>query len=253
MRSGSPPRGRRLPARGFLGAQRPALFPWLCFKYLTTIPPSLRQIPGLDCRLGTRAHCGAERGAKGAGGACPLGTLLFRRVDSAIWVTRAGSWGCLIVFFFPSPRSKNCKMGTLGMNRTVSKAVLGRGAGVTAQHKQNAVQPKRLGRPPEREPARPDAGFLICPSLYIFRKYQSLTHFATRGIPAQTNPNGVKQEILPSPKFGAQETLRKGQHHGHSAPTAFRSHLVLGMAPWGSHTSPGMAPPSQGNERKMEK
>ena len=99
---------------------------------------------------------------------------------------------------------------------------------------------------PRARPARPDAGLLICPWLYIFRKYESLTHFETRGIPAQTNPHRVRQGILPSPKFGAQETLRKGHHHGLSALTAFRSHLVLGMAPWGSHTSPDMAPPSQG-------
>lgn len=94
MRPGSPPHGCGLPARGFLRAQRPALFPGLCFKYLTTIPPIPAPNPRPGCRRSTRAHCGAERGAKGAGGG-PLGTLLFRPVDSAIWVTRAESWACV--------------------------------------------------------------------------------------------------------------------------------------------------------------
>lgn len=38
-------------------------------------------------------------------------------------------------------------MGTLGMNRTVSKAGLERGAGVTAKHEGDATQPRRLGHP----------------------------------------------------------------------------------------------------------
>lgn len=41
------------------------------------------------------------------------------------------------------------------------------------------------------EPAGPDAGFLIRPSLCVFRKCLSLRLFEKRGIPAQTNPNEV--------------------------------------------------------------
>ena len=61
------------PRARLLGTQRPALFPRLCFKYLTVIPPIPAPNPWPGCRRGTRAHCGAERGAKGAGGGCPVG------------------------------------------------------------------------------------------------------------------------------------------------------------------------------------
>lgn len=87
---------------------------------------------------------GPSQGRRGLGAAGPLGTLLFRAVDSAIWVTRAESWGCLSVLFLPSSRSKNWEMGTPGMSRTVSKASVEFGAEVSAE-REGAQRSQTLG------------------------------------------------------------------------------------------------------------
>lgn len=79
---------------------------------------------------------------------------------------------------------------------------------------------------------QPRRGFPISPSLCIFRKCQSLRHFAKRGIPAQTNPNwGGGGD--PSPKSGPKRRCWKGTSRAFCT-LAFRSLFVLGMAPWGN-------------------
>lgn len=114
--SARPPAPRPAPR-----AQRPALFPRLCFKYLTTVPPFPRQIPGPTAGAAQGRIVGRARGEAGRGGR-PGGTLRFRPVDSAVWVSGAESRGCLLVSCLPCPRSKNWETGTMGMSRTVSKA-----------------------------------------------------------------------------------------------------------------------------------
>lgn len=138
-----------------------------------------------------------------------MGMLRFLQVDLAIWVTWAESWGWVqrkrgargfISSSSPPPpssRLKDWNLGTLGMSRIVSKAGSGGGTEVSAKHSRGGArgrtaQPEPRGCQGGREPARPDAGFLITASLYIFRKCRSLRHFEKRGIPAQTNPNKGK-------------------------------------------------------------
>lgn len=100
--------------------------------------------------------------------------------------------------------------------------------------------------PAGREPAKPDAWLLISPSLYIFRKCQSLRHFEKRGIPAQTDTNRVKGgRNLASPKFGSKRRCRKGMTLAFCTHS-FQVPLLLGTVPCGKHTLPGTAPPSQG-------
>lgn len=215
------------------------MFPRLCFKYLTTVPPptpSLSQIPRPGCRRGTRAHCGAERGAKGAGGGRPgpLGTLLFRQVDSAIWVTGAEAWGRVqrIGREGRGLSSKNRNMGTLGVNRSVSKAE------ASAEH-----QPP--WPPAGREPARSDAWFQ--PLLVLS---ESACHSDTlKSVAFPCKPTGTRGKgkgcgILPK-VWGPRGHSRKAATLGFLYPQ-FSGCQVLGTGPRGNQTFPDLAPPSQG-------
>lgn len=205
---------------------------------------------------------GLSEGRRGLGAAAPLGTLLFLQVDSAIWVTRAESWGWMQrkgagvahrLFFFSSPRRKDWDLGTLGTSRIVSKAGPGGGAEVSAEQQGwGPAQPEPQGCQEGREPSKPDAGFLISPSLYIFRKCRSLRRFEKRGIPAQTHPNrGWGGSLVPSssrPKRSSQKGITLDCLHPQlpgprSAPLRFRNTV---HPPRGNHTLPGVASPSQG-------
>ena len=101
---------------------------------------------------------GLSEGRRGLGAAAPLGTLLFRQVDSAIWVTRAESWGWvqrkeagvahrLFFFFSPNPRRKDWDLGTLGTSRIVSKAGPGGGAEVSAEQQGGGWPARAPGLP----------------------------------------------------------------------------------------------------------
>lgn len=152
---GISPRGRRLRARAVLGVQRRALFPRLCFKYLTASPPI--PAPNPPAWLQAR-HKGALWGrprGEGAGAAGPSGTLLFPPLDSAIWVTRVGVGaeagvgvgGFSSSFFLPVPK---VKIGKRGLCRAARRC-----RGSTA-HEAGAGRPEPP-LPVGREPARPEA------------------------------------------------------------------------------------------------
>lgn len=209
-------RGQRLCAPGRPGAQRPALFSWLCFKYLTNIAPSLRQIPRPGCRPGTRAHCGAERTAKGAGGGRPEGALGSRRVDAALWVAWAESWGETEageagLSSFSRSKNKNWEVGALALRRTVSRT--GREGRAEVRAEPGGV---RAG-PGARSAGRVGA---VNPRARRLASYQAIAVHSEKGpwhsdtprsMAFQRKPTrtGRSAELLPPPSSGPKTRTRR--------------------------------------------
>lgn len=129
---------------------------------------------------------GPSEGRRGLGAAAPMGTLVFRQVDSAFWVTWVVSWGVgeeeetrggggggVVVshrLFFSSPRRKDRNLGTLGMSRIQSFQRRPREEVLRFQPNHWGgwpALPQPRGCQEGHESAKPDAGFLISPSLYI--------------------------------------------------------------------------------------
>lgn len=225
------------------------MFPRLCFKYLTTIPPILAPNPGAWLKA---RHKGALWGrASGEGGwwqparwgrSCfipltqPFGSPELSRGGGC----RDGvaSKGCLVVLFFLQSQKQKLESGNLGTYRSGSKAGPEGGAEVSAEHERGARPP---GCHRGANPRSQTLGFLsVRRCTYLESANQSEKH----GIPAQTNTNRVKgRRNLASPKFGSKRRCRKG------ITLAFCTHsfqvpLLLGMVPCGKRTFPGMAPPS---------
>lgn len=128
------------------------MFPRLCFKYLTTIPPILAPNPGAWLKA---RHKGALWGrARGEGGwwqparwgrSCfipltqPFGSPELSRGGGC----RDGvaSKGCLVVLFFLQSQKQKLESGNLGTYRSGSKAGPEGGAEVSAEHERGARPP----------------------------------------------------------------------------------------------------------------